>query len=156
MSYGKVESSRSESDKLIPVNVKIQGKVNTQYLSSKDLYEVISGSCKSILEELRFNIFENNSINSNKIKSGVILTGGSSELDGLEGLSRKIFHLPVKKGLINRNIVRGDEKIITNSEFSTSIGLLLCRRDEGGLEPVQASIKKENFGSKMKGLFKKF
>jgi cell division protein FtsA len=156
MSYGKVESSISESDKLIPVNAKIQGKLNTQYLSSKDLYEVISGSCKSILEELKFNIFENNSIKSNRIKSGVVLTGGSSELFELEGLSRKIFHLPVKKGLINRNIVKGDEKIITNSEFSTSIGLLLCRRDEGGLEPIEATIKRENFGSKMKDLFKKF
>ncbi len=107
-------------------------------------------------EELRFNIFENNSIKPNKIKSGVVLAGGSSELGKLEGFSRKIFHLPVKKGLINRNIVKGDEKIITNSEFATSIGLLLCRRDEGGLEPIEASIKRENFGSKMKDLFKKF
>jgi len=156
MSYGKVESSISESDKLIPVNVKIQGKLNTKYLSSKDLYEVISESCKSLLEELKFNIFENNSIKSNRIKSGVVLTGGSSELFELEGFSRKIFHLPVKKGLINRNIVKGDEKIITNSEFSTSIGLLLCKRDEGGLEPIEASIKREKFGSKMKDLFKKF
>ena len=156
MSYGKVESSISESDKLIPVNVKIQGKLNAQYLSSKDLYEVISKSCKSILQELKFNIFENNSIKSNRIKSGVVLTGGSSELFELEGFTRKIFHLPVKKGLINRNIVKGDEKIITNSEFSTSIGLLLCKRDEGGLEPIEASIKREKFGSKMKDLFKKF
>ena len=156
MSYGKVESSISESDKLIPVNSKIQGKSNTQYLSSKDLYEVISKSCKSILEELKFNIFENNSIKSNRIKSGVVLTGGSSELNELEGFTRKIFHLPVKKGFINRNIVKGDEKIITNSEFSTSIGLLLSRRDEGGLEPIEASIKKDNFGSKIKDLFKNF
>ena len=117
---------------------------------------MISKSCKSILEKLKFNIFENNSIKSNRIKSGVLLTGGSSELVELEGLARKIFHLPVKKGLINRNLVRGDEKVITNSEFSTSIGLLLCKRDEGGLEPIKPSIKKEKFGSKMKDLFKKF
>ena len=109
-----------------------------------------------ILEELRLNIFTNNSIKTNQIKSGIILTGGASDIAELEGLSRRLFHLPVRKGLINRNLVKGNEKILSNSEFSTSIGLLLCSKDQRELEAVEPINKKENFGSKMKDLFKKF
>jgi len=156
INYGKVESSISENDKLIPVNVNVQGKVITQYLSSKDLYETISQSYTLILEELRLNIFTNNSIKTNQIKSGIILTGGASDIAELEGLSRRLVHLPVRKGLINRNLVKGNEKILSNSEFSTSIGLLLCSKDQRELEAVEPINKKENFGSKMKDLFKKF
>jgi len=156
INYGKVESSISENDKLIPVNVNVQGKVITQYLSSKDLYEAISQSYTLILEELRLNIFTNNSIKTNQIKSGIILTGGASDIAELEGLSRRLFHLPVRKGLVNRNLVKGNEKILSNSEFSTSIGLLLCSKDQRELEAVEPINKKENFGSKMKDLFKKF
>jgi len=68
---------------------------------------------------------------SSVIGAGVVISGGTSLLKGVEELGEKIFKMPVRIGK-PRNVV-GFEKNIYNPIFSTAVGLLqygLKRREE--------------------------
>ncbi|OIO35078.1 MAG: cell division protein FtsA [bacterium (Candidatus Ratteibacteria) CG_4_10_14_3_um_filter_41_18] len=73
---------------------------------------------------------------ANLIGAGVVLTGGTSLLKGIEQLGKKIFKMPVRIGK-PRNIVEF-EKTINSPIFSTAVGLLdygLKKRREAGHRP---------------------
>ncbi|MYB34688.1 MAG: cell division protein FtsA [Gammaproteobacteria bacterium] len=58
----------------------------------------------------------------NLIGSGIILTGGTSGMDGIVELAEEIFHLPVRRGMPD---YQGNlEQSIRNPIFSTGIGLI--------------------------------
>ncbi|MCY4313433.1 MAG: cell division protein FtsA, partial [Gammaproteobacteria bacterium] len=58
----------------------------------------------------------------NLIGSGIVLTGGTSVLDGIVELAEEIFHLPVRRGMPD---YEGNlEQSIKNPIFSTGIGLI--------------------------------
>ena len=86
-----------------------------------------------------------------KIPAGIVLTGGSSKSDGLADLAEEIFHKQVRVG-IPQYLYGGSEEIVKNSEYATSVGLLLYAQKEINpqLEPVN-----ENFSYAAKKLFKR-
>ncbi len=56
------------------------------------------------------------------IGSGIVLTGGSSRIEGLAELAEEIFHLPVRQGIPG---YRGNlSEVICNPIYSTGIGLV--------------------------------
>ncbi|MCY4050214.1 MAG: cell division protein FtsA [Gammaproteobacteria bacterium] len=58
----------------------------------------------------------------NLVGSGIVLTGGTSGLDGIVELAEEIFHLPVRRGIPD---YQGNlEQSIRNPIFSTGIGLI--------------------------------
>ena len=57
------------------------------------------------------------------LAGGVVLTGGASQLEGIEGLAEDILHVPVRVGA-PRNI-KGPSAIIKNSMYATGAGLLI-------------------------------
>ena len=85
-----------------------------------------------------------------KIPAGIVLTGGSSKSDGLADLAEEIFHKQVRVG-IPQYLYGGSEDIVKNSEYATSVGLLLYAQKESNpqIEPVN-----ENFSYAAKKLFK--
>lgn len=54
--------------------------------------------------------------------SGVVLTGGASQLDGLVEMGEFIFDIPIRRGYPMQ--VEGLKDVVKGSEFATSIGLL--------------------------------
>ncbi len=60
---------------------------------------------------------------SEKIGSGIVLTGGGSLLKDIDKLAARVFNVPVKIGEIRG--VGGIDYILESPEFSTSTGLLL-------------------------------
>ncbi len=54
---------------------------------------------------------------------GVVLTGGSSQMEGIEELGEEVFQMPVRRGVPQR--VTGLSEIVRNPVYSTGIGLLL-------------------------------
>lgn len=54
--------------------------------------------------------------------SGIVLTGGASQLDGLVEMGEFIFDVPLRRGL--PMAVEGLKDVVKGSDFSTSIGLL--------------------------------
>lgn len=55
--------------------------------------------------------------------SGIVLTGGASQLDGLTEMGEFIFDLPVRKGA--PVAVGGLKDVVKGSEFTTSLGLVI-------------------------------
>ena len=86
-----------------------------------------------------------------KIPAGIVLTGGSSKSKGLVDLAEEIFHKQVRVG-IPQYLFGGSEDIVKNSEYATSVGLLLYAQKEINpkLEPVN-----EDFAYAAKKLFKR-
>ncbi len=70
-----------------------------------------------ILAELRRSGYEN------LIASGVVLTGGSSKMEGVIELAEEVFHMPVRLG--EPQHVTGLIDVIRNPIHATGVGLLL-------------------------------
>ena len=77
------------------------------------------------------------------IAAGIVLTGGSSKVEGLIELAEEIFHMPVRLGLPQH--VSGLTDVIANPSHSTGVGLLLY-----GKEHI---LSGENLSSGSDGVF---
>jgi cell division protein FtsA len=76
-----------------------------------------------ILDELRRTGFEE------VIAAGIVLTGGSSKMEGAIELAEEIFHVPVRLGMPSG--IKGLADVINNPIHSTGVGLMLYARDNG-------------------------
>ena len=79
------------------------------------------------------------------IPAGVVLTGGTSKMEGGVELAEEIFHMPVRVGI--PQAVTGLTDIVRNPIYSTGVGLLqygATRQEEGaagiGKQPAQAGV----------------
>jgi cell division protein FtsA len=123
-------------------------------LSRRNLAEVIEPRIEELLmlvqAEIRKSGFEE------VIGSGIVLTGGTSRIEGMMDLAEEIFHLPVRQGLPN---YEGSlSEVIRNPIYSTGIGLAQFgyanrsqMRDSGknspGVTSLMDSMKKWFTGS---------
>jgi cell division protein FtsA len=57
------------------------------------------------------------------IPSGIVLTGGTSKMEGASELAEEIFHMPVRVGYPQS--IDGLADIVRNPIYSTAVGLLL-------------------------------
>ena len=62
------------------------------------------------------------------IASGIVLTGGSSKMEGAVELAEEVFHMPVRLGV--PQYVSGLTDVISNPIHATGVGLLLFARDQ--------------------------
>jgi cell division protein FtsA len=88
------------------------------------------------------------------IAAGVVLTGGTSKMEGAVELAEEIFHMPVR--LASPQGVDGLSEIVKNPIYSTGVGLLLYaqkQQQDGSLD----NRRKSNVGgtfARMKNWFK--
>ena len=89
-------------------------------LSRKVLSEIIEPRYVELFElvlaEIQRNGFEN------KIPAGIVLTGGTSRMEGVSELAESIFKTTVRIGIPNN--FKGMETILKNPIYATSLGLL--------------------------------
>jgi cell division protein FtsA len=62
------------------------------------------------------------------VPAGVILTGGTSKMEGVVELAEEIFHMPVRIGA--PQYARGMNDIIRNPIYATAVGLLVSGAKE--------------------------
>jgi len=77
------------------------------------------------------------------IAAGIVLTGGSSKMEGAVELAEEIFHMPVRFAIPQG--VTGLSDVVSNSIHSTGVGLLLYGQKQVGRTSSlknQPSIKK--------------
>jgi cell division protein FtsA len=74
-----------------------------------------------IRDELRRSGFEE------LIAAGIVLTGGSSKMEGAVELAEEVFHMPVRLGV--PQFVDGLKDVVRNPIHATGVGLLLYGRD---------------------------
>jgi cell division protein FtsA len=75
------------------------------------------------------------------VAAGVVLTGGSSKIEGVVELAEEIFHMPVRIG--KPQGVTGLTDIVRNPIYSTAVGLLLYgakHQDKGKAVPTPSSV----------------
>ena len=90
-------------------------------LSRQNLAEVVEPRYDELFTliqaEIRRSGFED------MIPGGIVLTGGSSKIEGAAELAEEIFHMPVRLGTPQG--VAGLTDVVRNPIYSTSVGLLL-------------------------------
>ena len=75
------------------------------------------------------------------VAAGVVLTGGSSKIEGVVELAEEIFHMPVRVG--KPQGVTGLTDIVRNPIYSTAVGLLLYgakHQDKARAVPTPSSV----------------
>lgn len=79
------------------------------------------------------------------IAAGIVLTGGTSKMEGVIELAEEIFHMPVRLGAPQN--IRGLSDIVSNPIYSTGVGLLIyaMKQQQGSSRASTAS--KESQGS---------
>ena len=78
--------------------------------------------------------------------AGVVLTGGSSKMEGAVELAEEVFHMPVRLGV--PQYVQGLADVVRNPIHATGVGLLLY-----GKEAVQARAPSSGLGSGFPSVF---
>jgi cell division protein FtsA len=90
-------------------------------LSRQTLAEVVEPRYEELLtliqSELRRSGYED------LVAGGVVLTGGSSKMEGLVDLAEEVFHMPVRLGM--PQYVTGLVDVVRNPIHATGVGLLL-------------------------------
>jgi len=88
------------------------------------------------------------------IPAGVVLTGGTSKIEGAVELAEEIFHMPVRVGLPQR--AQGLNDIIRNPIYATAVGLLIHGAgDEGVSVPARGPLLNTEFLSGIREWFSK-
>ena len=119
-------------------------------LSRQALAEVVEPRYEElfnlVLAELRRSGFED------IIPAGVVLTGGTSKMEGVIELAEEIFHMPVRLGAPQG--IKGLKDIVNNPIYSTGVGLLhygLTQQDSVGVS--QNRENDESFWARIKSWF---
>lgn len=84
--------------------------------------------------------------------SGIVLTGGASQLDGLVEMGEFIFDIPVRRGAPRE--IGGLTDVVKSGEFSAAVGLLLYALAQR--KDLQQGAQQEvNIGDSLDGISKK-
>ena len=82
------------------------------------------------------------------IAAGVVLTGGSSKMEGVVELAEEIFHMPVRIGVPQH--VSGLSDVVRNPIYSTGVGLLIF-----GQRQIQDSMPSLHLDGGVKSLWER-
>ncbi len=113
-------------------------------LSRQSLAEVVEPRYDELFTliqaELRRSGFED------MVPAGIVLTGGTSKMEGVVELAEEIFHMPVRVGF--PQTVMGLNDIVRNPIYATSVGLLQYgMQHRGDVGPVSAGKSGSASGS---------
>jgi len=113
-------------------------------LARQTLAEVVEHRYEELLilvqNELRRSGYED------LITAGVVLTGGSSKMEGAIELAEEIFHMPVRIGM--PQFVSGLADVVRNPIYATGVGLLLF-----GNRQAQDTLPGINVNTGMRGIW---
>jgi len=120
LKYG-VASSKLLKDKNFLVPVRGAAGWKEKQVSIQIVTNIIEMCTREILE-FAYNELKRN-FNTEMISSGVVLTGGTAKLKGIQEVTEEMFNLPVKVGSPEKGI-EGLRDIVQDPAFSTSVGLV--------------------------------
>lgn len=88
------------------------------------------------------------------VAAGIVLTGGTSKMEGVVELAEEIFHMPVRLGAPQN--VMGLSDIVSNPIYSTGVGLLnygINQQQEGKAANYSSKDAPTSLWEKFKNLF---
>lgn len=102
------------------VEVEGVGGRKTRTIARKELSHILEARAEECLSMIAHDIRMSGL--QPVLGSGVVITGGTSGLDGLVEMGEFIFDIPVRRGL--PKLVGGLKDVVKGGEFTTAIGLL--------------------------------
>jgi cell division protein FtsA len=134
------------------IEVPSVGERAPRRLARQTLAEVVEPRYEELLNlvqaELRRSGFED------LIAAGVVMTGGSSKMEGVIELAEEIFHAPVRLGV--PQYVTGLVDVVRNPIYATGVGLLLFGHKHRNHQRLGVTVGAEGMSvwERMKGWFK--
>ncbi len=124
--YGCALSSLTQKEETIEVP-SVGGRAD-RILSRQILAEIIEPRVEEIFSLVRQEVI--NSGYSDLIASGIVLTGGSTLLEGMPELAEQVFNLPVRQGQPEN--IGGLVEVVRSPIYSTGVGLVFHGRPDNG------------------------
>jgi len=96
--------------------------------------QVLAEICEPRIEEM-LALVDQELIKSglkNSIAAGVVLTGGTALIEGIQELGEQIFNLPTRVGFPMR--VGGLKDVVNSPMYATAVGLLMYGAEKEGVE----------------------
>ncbi|MBI5041140.1 MAG: cell division protein FtsA [Gammaproteobacteria bacterium] len=125
------------------IEVPSVGDRTARRLARHTLAEVVEPRYEELLAlvqaELRRSGFED------LVAAGIVMTGGSSKMEGLVDLAEEVFHMPVRLG--TPQYVAGLVDVVRNPIYATGVGLLLFGNQNRNQRSMEAQ-----FGRGMRGV----
>lgn len=132
------------------IEVEGVGGRKARSIPRKDLADVIEARAEETL-----NLIANDLRMSGvmpMLGSGIVLTGGGSQLDGLVEMGEFIFDIPVRRGAPRE--IGGLTDVVKSGEYSTSVGLLMYALSQKK-ELMMSNGQEVNIGESLDGITKK-
>jgi len=146
--FGCVSSSIEDEQETIEVPSVGRGK-KPRILSRQILADIIQPRAEEI-----FRLVDNDIKRmgyEKSLNSGVVLTGGTALLDGLEEIAEEIFDLPVRRG--DPSGVGGLVDRVSTPDYATAVGLILYGYNQWK-ERGMSKDRKKGFWAKFKDWLK--
>lgn len=134
------------------IEVPSVGDRPSRRLSRQTLAEVVEPRYEELLSlvqaELRRSGYED------MVAAGIVLTGGSSKMEGVIDLAEEVFHMPVRLGV--PQYVGGLVDVVRNPIHATGVGLILYgnrHRSEGWPAKIHSGRSQQGLLQRMKRWF---
>lgn len=124
--HGGIDLTTIKPDHMIQV----QGIEGPQTISRIELSEIIIARYEEILSNIRYDLEQTGAIHG--LYHGVVLTGDSSQIDGMISFSRRILGVSAHLGNPPVQVTADDELLpaLRRSQYATAAGLLLYSQSE--------------------------
>lgn len=152
VSQGSVFSRHIRQDEML--EVKDLGLSSLQTVSRKYACEIIEARAKEILLMIGRGIRDSGFFHS--LRGGIVLTGGSSLLDGLSELFSSVSNFPIRIGYPESKNFVGNIQTLQNPMFAAACGLLRQAVNDFFDQETLVSLEPPNAGKRILGKIKDF
>jgi cell division protein FtsA len=119
-------------------------------VSYQDLCEIIRARVEEIVRLILLEMPRSDY--EELVPAGLVLTGGSANLSGIEALGRDVLRLPVRVGVPTD--MSGITDVLRDPAYATSVGLLLWGLKHEGRQIWKSQGPLRRFISRIRGLFR--
>jgi cell division protein FtsA len=151
LSLETAEEMKRKYGSVVPGEDKITARTLTedgQTVPYAELYDIIH---ERVAEMLRLILLELPNDYSKYVRSGMVLTGGTTNLPGIAELGLEITHMPVRIGIPPQ--LYGVSDSLIDPAFSTAVGLLLWKQSHPDTPKTGETGSNRSFMSDLTGLF---
>jgi cell division protein FtsA len=132
------------------IEVPSVGGRKPRILSRQILAEIIEPRVEEIFSLVRQEIIKSGY--EDRIASGLVVTGGSTILEGMPELAEQVFNMPVRRG--TPRAIGGLVDVVRSPMYATGVGLVIAG-SKGGTDH-RFKVREENLYGKVKGRMKEW
>ncbi len=141
--YGSALASLVKADETIEVPG--VGGRKPRVVSRRLLAEIIEPRVEEVFSLIQHEVSKSGF--QDLLSGGIVITGGSTLLDGMPELAEMVFEMPVKRGLPQN--IGGLRDVVNSPKFATAVGLL--KYGARNMQKSKFPIREKNIYDKVRG-----